>query len=60
MELIDAAAKAAQEVGPPPLETVFSDIYAEVPAHIRAQGQAAFDLAARKGDAQSGGGEFPL
>ncbi len=57
---VSAAAKDAQAVGPPPLETVFSDVYAEIPAHIRAQGQAAFDLATRKGDAQSGGGEFPL
>ena len=57
---VNAAAKTAEAVGPPALETVFSDVYAEVPAHIRKQGQAAFDLAARKGEAQSGGGEFPL
>jgi 2-oxoisovalerate dehydrogenase E1 component alpha subunit len=54
------AAREAERVGPPPLETVFSDVYADVPEHIRKQGQAAFDLARRKGDAQSGGGEFPL
>jgi len=31
-----------------------------VPAHIRRQGEAAFDLARRKGDAAAGDGEFPL
>ena len=57
---VAAAAHAAQEVGPPALETIFSDVYADVPEHIRKQGQAAFDLARRKGEAQSGDGEFPL
>jgi len=54
------AAHAAQAVDPPALETIFSDVYADVPEHIRKQGQAAFDLARRKGDARSGDGEFPL
>ena len=57
---VAAAARTAQEVGPPALETIFSDVYADVPAHIRKQGQATFDLARRKGDARSGDGEFPL
>jgi pyruvate dehydrogenase E1 component alpha subunit len=57
---VAAAAHAAQEVGQPALETIFSDVYAELPEHLRKQGQAAFDLARRKGDAQSGDGEFPL
>jgi TPP-dependent pyruvate/acetoin dehydrogenase alpha subunit len=57
---VAVAAREAQQVGPPALETIFSDVYAELPAHIRKQGQAAFDLARRKGDAQSGDGEFPL
>ena len=57
---IDVAAKAAQAVGPPALETIFSDVYAEIPAHLRAQGAAAFDLAKRLGDAAAGDGAFPL
>ena len=57
---ISQAARDAQAVGPPPLETIFSDVYQEVPAHIRTQGQTYFDLAKRKGDAQSGDGVFPL
>jgi len=59
-EEISAAAREAESVGPPPLETIFSDVYADVPAHIRAQGQESFDLARRKGGAQAGDGEFPL
>ena len=57
---VTAAASEAEKVGPPALETVFGDVYAEVPAHIRRQGQDAFDLARRVGDAAAGDGEFPL
>ena len=57
---INAAAKIAEATPKPGLETIFSDVYAEVPQHLRKQGQAAFDLAARRGEAASGGGEFPL
>ena len=54
------AVRQAEQVGPPALETLFSDVYAEVPEHIRRQGRAAFDLVNRRGDATAGGGEFPL
>jgi TPP-dependent pyruvate/acetoin dehydrogenase alpha subunit len=57
---INAAAKEAEKTPKPGLETIFSDVFAEVPAHIRRQGEAAFDLARRKGDAAAGDGEFPL
>ena len=57
---INAAAKQAESSPPPALESIFSDVYSELPDHLRRQGQAAFDLAARKGDAAAGGGEFPL
>jgi len=60
MQRVGAAAKQAEAVGPPALETVFSDVYADVPEHLRRQGQAIFDLARRKGDAAAGDGEFPL
>jgi 2-oxoisovalerate dehydrogenase E1 component alpha subunit len=59
-EAISAAAREAEATPRPSLETLFSDVYAEMPAHIRAQGQAAFDLAARRGEALSGDGAFPL
>jgi 2-oxoisovalerate dehydrogenase E1 component alpha subunit len=57
---VSAAAREAEAVGPPALETIFSDVYAELPAHLRRQGQAAFELARRKGDAAAGDGAFPL
>lgn len=59
-EEINAAAKEAEGVGNPGLETIFSDVYEEIPDHIRQQGAAAFDLAKRKGEANAGDGEFPL
>jgi 2-oxoisovalerate dehydrogenase E1 component alpha subunit len=60
MAEVNDAAKAAQATPPPGLETIFSDVYAELPPHLRRQGQAAFDLARRKGEAAAGEGEFPL
>lgn len=62
----EAMAEATQagrdaEASPKPgLETVFSDVYADLPAHLRRQGEEAFDLNRRMGDAAAGDGEFPL
>ncbi len=60
LEEVAAAAREAEAVPKPALESIFSDVYAELPPHLRAQGQAAFDLAHRMGDPQAGDGEFPL
>ncbi len=60
MAEIDIAAKEAATTAKPALETIFSDVYASVPAHLRRQGQQAFDVAARHGEAEAGGGKFPL
>lgn len=57
---VNDAVQAAEHTPRPGIETIFSDVYADVPAHIRKQGEAAFDLAARKGDASAGDGKFPL
>jgi len=57
---VAAAVREAEQVGQPGLETIFSDVYEELPEHLRRQGQEAFDLARRKGDAAAGDGEFPL
>jgi 2-oxoisovalerate dehydrogenase E1 component alpha subunit len=57
---VAAAARAAEQVGPPGLETVFSDVYAAIPTHIRKQGEELFDLGQRRGDAHAGDGKFPL
>lgn len=59
-ELVATAAREAEAVAKPGLETIFSDVYAAVPEHIRRQGQEAFDLLHRRGDAAAGDGEFPL
>lgn len=58
--VVSQAAKEAQATPAPTLETIFSDVYATLPLHLRRQGEQAFDLAARKGDASNGGGAFPL
>lgn len=57
---VSKAAGDAEAVGVPPLETIFSDVYAEIPPHLRRQGQELFELGQRRGDAAAGGGEFPL
>ncbi len=59
-EEISLAAKEAEATPRPGLETIFSDVYRDVPEHIRRQGQEAFELGRRKGDAMAGDGEFPL
>jgi len=60
MEEVKQAADIAQATSAPGLETIFSDVYGEVPQHIRVQGEEAFELLRRKGDADGGDGEFPL
>jgi len=60
MHEISEAAREAEKVAPPGLETIFSDVYAELPAHLREQGREAFELGRRKGDPLAGDGEFPL
>jgi 2-oxoisovalerate dehydrogenase E1 component alpha subunit len=57
---VNEAAKTAEGTAKPGLETIFSDVYATVPAHIRKQGEALFDLAKRRGEAEAGDGSFPL
>jgi pyruvate dehydrogenase E1 component alpha subunit len=59
-KLVLDAARTAGETANPALEEIFSDVYAEIPAHIRRQGEQAFDLAQRKGGADASDGEFPL
>ncbi len=55
-----SAAKEAESETPPALESIFSDVFEALPAHLRRQGEAVFDLARRKGDAAAGDGAFPL
>jgi len=60
LQKVDEAAKTAQATPGPGLETLFSDVYAELPDHLRTQGEYLFDLAKRRGEAAAGDGEFPL
>ncbi len=57
---VTAAVREAEAQPAPALETVFSDVYESLPDHLRRQGEQAFDLARRKGDAAAGDGAFPL
>lgn len=57
---VNEAAKVAQATPRPGLETIFGDVYADVPAHIRKQGEQLFDLSRRRGEAEAGDGKFPL
>ena len=59
-EEVQAAAREAEATPKPPLETIFSDVFAELPPHLRRQGQAAFELGKRRGDPLAGDGAFPL
>lgn len=57
---IQAAIEAAEEVGPPALSTLFEDVYAEQPPHLREQWETLRE-AYEKGILSSGSlGEFPL
>jgi 2-oxoisovalerate dehydrogenase E1 component alpha subunit len=57
---VDAAAKEAEKAPMPGLETIFSDVYRDLPSHLRRQGKESFELAKRLGDPSAGDGEFPL
>ncbi len=60
LDEMSAAASEAEAVPKPGLESIFTDVYAELPPHLRRQGQELFELGKRKGDAAAGDGEFPL
>jgi len=57
---IAAAVRHAEEVGPPPLETLVEDVYAEPPRHLRRQVVDALRVVAEKGEAERVQGRFPL
>jgi pyruvate dehydrogenase E1 component alpha subunit len=59
-EQVLAGVRAATDAPSPGLEEIFTDVYAELPDHLRRQGEMAFDLAKRKGSADAGDGAFPL
>ena len=50
----------AETVGPPPLESLVEDVYAEPPKHLRRQVVEALRIVAEKGEADGVEGKFPL
>jgi TPP-dependent pyruvate/acetoin dehydrogenase alpha subunit len=60
MNEVGEAARIAEAVPRPALETIFSDVYEQMPAHLRKTRSVSFELARRKGDASAGDGAFPL
>ncbi len=57
---IAAAVERAESVGPPPLETLVEDVYADPPKHLRRQVIEALRVVAEKGEADAVEGKFPL
>jgi 2-oxoisovalerate dehydrogenase E1 component alpha subunit len=57
---IAAAVEAAEQTPPPPVETLFSDVYADLPAHLKEQQAAVLDQIRRTGAIEDSGGKFPL
>ncbi|TAH39712.1 MAG: hypothetical protein EYC70_02680 [Planctomycetota bacterium] len=54
------AAKAAEAKTRPPLETVFTDVYQDMPEHIRAQREWCIHHYSSRGEGVNEKGEFPL
>ena len=55
-----ASAKNADPVAPPSLETIFTDVYEDVPGHLRDQSDACIEHHASRGEGVNEMGEFPL
>ncbi|RMH02854.1 MAG: hypothetical protein D6702_07620 [Planctomycetota bacterium] len=55
-----AAARAAAGKGRPALDTIFSDVYAELPPHLRAQQDWCIRHYSSRGEGVDEKGEFPL
>jgi len=56
----NAAVQHAEQVGPPPLESLVEDVYAVPPVHLRKQVVEALRVVAEKGAAEAVEGKFPL
>jgi len=57
---IAEAVEAAEQTPAPPIETLFSDVYASLPGHLAEQQAAVLDQIRRTGAIEDGGGKFPL
>jgi 2-oxoisovalerate dehydrogenase E1 component alpha subunit len=57
---IGAAVEAAEQTPAPPVETLFTDVYEDVPPHLAEQLAAVQEQIRRSGAIEDGGGKFPL
>ena len=57
---IAAAVEAAESTPAPDVETLFDDVYAEIPPMLQEQKAALLDQIRRSGDIEDTGGAFPL
>ncbi|HJO25990.1 MAG: 3-methyl-2-oxobutanoate dehydrogenase [Planctomycetes bacterium] len=57
---IDAVIHEQEAAPPVRLKTLVEDVYSEVPRHLREQYNRFLEVAERHGEAQPGGGAFPL
>jgi len=59
-EELNEAVREAEKLGPPPLETLFTDVYAEMPANLREQMLHLLDEQTRLGSSADSSEAFPL
>jgi pyruvate dehydrogenase E1 component alpha subunit len=59
-ETVAAAIEEAESTPPPPIETLFDDVYAEVPPILAEQRDALLEQIRQSGDIENTGGAFPL
>ncbi len=57
---VSDAVSHSETIGPPPLDSLVEDVYAEPPHHLRRQVIEALRLVAEKGAAETVEGKFPL
>jgi pyruvate dehydrogenase E1 component alpha subunit len=57
---IGKAVEAAEQTPPPPVESMFDDVYASLPPHLIEQRQAVLDQIRTSGAIADSGGKFPL
>jgi 2-oxoisovalerate dehydrogenase E1 component alpha subunit len=57
---ISAAVEAAEQTPAPHVDTLFDDVYADLPPHLLEQREGVRDQIRRTGAIEDGGGKFPL
>ncbi|MCP5065491.1 MAG: hypothetical protein GY946_02910, partial [bacterium] len=57
---IAAAVEAAESTPTPEIDTIFEDVYAEMPKSLRQQFDGLKEQIRRDGDIEDAGGAFPL